>query len=65
MAIDQQHFGDGDFGMRDSAGVPRAVIWLAFVGFAVIVTVGGFVAFNSNTGLMWPPGATLTIPLGL
>lgn len=63
MAIDQQHFGDGDYGLRDTTGVPRAVVWLAFVGLAVLFTVGGIAAFNSNTGLMWPANTTLTIPL--
>lgn len=63
MAIDQQHLGDGDFGLRDSAGVPRAVVWLAFVGLLVLFSVGGIAAFNSSTGLMWPASTTLTIPL--
>ncbi|TAM59344.1 hypothetical protein EPN52_08020 [bacterium] len=63
MALDQRHLGDGDYGMRDTGGVPRAVVWLGFVGLIVLFSVGAFAAFNSSTGLMWPPDQTLTIPL--
>lgn len=63
MAMDRSQHGDGDYGMRESTGVPAAVIWLALAGLLVVFSVGGYTAFNSSTNLLWPASNTLTIPL--
>jgi|GEM_PF-5057663 len=64
MSMEHSHLGDGDFGMRESAGVPAAVVWLALVGLLVILAVGGFAALNSSTNLVWPASDAMKIPLG-
>ncbi|MDE2572695.1 MAG: hypothetical protein KGM44_09265 [bacterium] len=64
MAIDHQHLSEGDYGLRESAGVPSAVVWLALLGFIVILFVGGFTAFSSDTNIVWPAENTVKIPLG-
>jgi len=62
VAIDTHHLGD--HGMRESAGVPSVVLLFVLIGAIVIFAVGGIVAFDSSTNLIWPAQDTLTIPLG-
>lgn len=59
---DEEYF---DFSkVPQSKGVPPAIYMFAIIGIVGIFIIGGFSAFMSGSGHLWPADHTLRMPLG-
>ncbi|HUN30278.1 MAG TPA: hypothetical protein VMV65_10780 [Alphaproteobacteria bacterium] len=48
----------------ESRGIGTGVRWILGIGIVMIFTIGGFTAFLSGHGHMWPATHTMRMDLG-